>query len=93
MKPPSRRYERVSVALEARMESKPVQIANLSRGGAFIRGLSAGNLYDTVSLTLNGRKIAAQIRWVRGSGETGFGLQFDVELEPETFLALTGNAG
>ncbi len=93
MKAPNRRHERIPVAIEAEMEKKSVQIGNLSRGGAFVRGLAAGSLFESVKISLNGMEVEAEIRWVRGTGDTGFGLQFEVELEPDKFLALTGIAG
>lgn len=86
---PNRRYERVPVKLQATLGGESVRLGNLSRGGAFVYGLAAASLFDTVTLSLNGKEKAAQIRWVRGSGDTGFGVQFDVELEPKEFRALT----
>ena len=86
----NRRHKRVPVVIPAEVASEKVKIRNLSRGGAFVHGLAAGNVNEKVKVPLGGVKVDAEIRWVRGSGVYGFGVQFALELTQEEFKKLVG---
>jgi hypothetical protein len=86
--PPNRRYERIPVDIPAQVGKEKVRVRNLSRGGAFIHGLAAGELFEKVTVNVKGTVLEGHVRWVRGSEEYGFGIEFAAELPEDKFQEL-----
>lgn len=86
-----RRYERVRVDIPTRINENDTKVRNLSLGGAFVLGLLAGQISDRVWIILDGSPLKAVVRWVKGSGEYGFGVEFMNPLSAETFRVLSGS--
>ncbi len=79
----SRKHQRFNVNIPAEVDAGQVTIKNLSIGGAFIHGL-AGELNDNnVRIIVKGLFLEGKVRWVRGSGEYGFGVEFGAELSKD----------
>jgi c-di-GMP-binding flagellar brake protein YcgR len=68
----------VKVTVQTANESKEydAEIANISEGGAFIRGVFPVELGSKVTIQIGEQNMESQVRWVRGSAQSGIGTQF-----------------
>jgi hypothetical protein len=53
------------------------ELVNVSEGGAFVKGIFPIELGTRVTLRLGDLQVDSQVRWVRGSAQSGFGIQFE----------------